>query len=147
MVGFDIIARLQDYCTDNGILFFVGDNFMKNYELIAATALPDQLIMCCDPFLMQPKNVRGGRYSSVDFSSVVILGRKSESAGTISSLDETYRDKWVRRLGELCELMYSHMVNFSCENELECSLDIRADLINFLNTNIDFVRSNVRFTN
>ena len=140
MDNFDIVGVLRTYATAQGWLFFYGSNAYQNFEADAAI-YQEQLVLTAD-FTARP-TYTNGRVMTIQYNGVVMLGRKSEIEGTLSSLDETMIQKYDRRLLELMQLLSNALGSIACSNELEISsANFRLD-INKFDTNIDFIAGEV----
>jgi hypothetical protein len=92
------------------------------------------------PAFGKSKAVREIRYQGV-----LILGQKFDDDGTAASLDETFIQKYDRRLEDLMSALNLHIVAFACENELDINgVEYSYDLNKF-DTNIDFIAGAVTF--
>jgi hypothetical protein len=99
---------------------------------------------------------QGGAIDVINFSGIVMLGRKFESTfsdplvppiietpTTTASLDETMIQKHDRRLAELWELLTVEISNMACEKGFTIRLSNGIPLINFTMHNIDFVKYSI----
>jgi len=150
MDNFGLIDVLEQYCTDNDIKFLYGDNFYQNIEASSYEYEADQLVMGAD-FNARPVRATGGKILSIDYVGAIALGRKFETPDLsnpdgVASLDETYIQKYKRRLKDLSQLLSNIVGEIACNNELETTgEDMRFD-INKFDTNIDFVVMSLTFT-
>jgi hypothetical protein len=153
MTQFDLIGALRTYATSKSWAFLSGENFFKNYEASKINYSPGQLILGVDPFIARPNFTKGGKVDQVSYSGLIMLGRKFESdlaplnpqVTTISNLDETFIQKYDRRIFELIGTLATNLGTFACANELDltnCQFELG---LNRLDENIDFVIASITF--
>jgi hypothetical protein len=135
---YDLIGQLKSYADTQGWCFLYGDNFHQNYEATRQDIRKGDLILGADPFLATPSITQSGKVESIIYTGLIMLGRKYEDT-SISSLDETYYQKYVNRLKELMQLLSTHLISFSCDNELTIESSQFELSINRLDENVDFV--------
>jgi hypothetical protein len=138
---FDLIGQLRSYAASQGWGFAAGDNFYQNIEVANQTLTAGQLVLTAE-FNTSPSIVNG-RVVQVTYSGSIMLGRKQDFDGQQSTLDETYIQKYDRRLLELMTLLANAIGDFTCTNELEITAIEFVHSINTFNTNIDFVGGNI----
>lgn len=140
MDQFGIITALEAYAISKGWKFeYRFDNFYANAGAIV-DFLPGELILLAD-FRAEP-TYKGARVGEIRYTCLLMLGRKFDLDGQAASLDETAKQKYDRRLEELCQYLALAIGEFACANELEIiSAPISVD-INVYDTNIDFAISN-----
>ena len=148
MDHFALLSTLKDYADAHGWHFLSGDNFHQNYEASQNEYNPGDLVLAVD-LDAGPTYSAGGKISSISYSGIVALGRKVDETPVLdetrSNLDETFWQKYTRRLEELMGLLSIALVTIACENELELSaVRFRMDLNKF-DTNIDFIVGSVTF--
>jgi len=144
MDRFDILGTLKAYCTTNNIVFLCGEQWMQNYEATQAEINPGQLILGSD--FKSTMTYKNGQITEIRYTGGLILGRKDETlTDTVSTLDETYWDKYVNRLQELSELMAVLIASIACNNELDCEGISFAPELNKFDTNIDFIAATLTF--
>ena len=103
-----------------------------------------------------PDLTTAGAINEILYTGQILLGRKFEQeldevdpaiivSESEASLDETYWQKYQRRLKELSQSLLTIIATIQCANELETTaFEIRFD-INKFDTNIDFVVANITF--
>lgn len=139
MEQFNIIGALEAYAlTQNWIFVYRFDNFYANIQSINEYT-PGQLILCAD-FRATP-TYSGSLVSQIKYECLLMLGRKFDSNGIVASLDETSKQKYDRRLKELCQTLASTIATFACANELDIEAGQIVVDINVFDTNIDFAVS------
>jgi hypothetical protein len=145
MNNFDLIGALSTYAAANSMVFLSGANFYQNYEASQAEYELGQLVLTAE-FDASVQFSRGFTVGSITYSGIMALGRKFEDdADTHSNLDETFHQKYDRRLYDLMSLMVTQIASFACANELEVTqCQFKMDLNKF-NTNIDFVAAQITF--
>lgn len=146
MEQFNIIQALNDAATANGWKFgFAIDDRNQDFNIAACKHFtPDEIILLVG--VRMTPTFSGAKISERSFTTLLMLGRKFESAGTVSSLDETSLQKYNRRLFELQGLLETFIGDFSCNNDLDIVPAEFTYAKNLFDTNIDFVMtSNLRF--
>jgi len=145
MTNFDIIGALRTYATGLGMAFvWQKDEFYANFESQQAYA-PGQLIMVAD--LRPTPEVRGASIGDIVYNGLLMIGRKFDTTGIASSLDEDALQKYDRRLLELTTLLITHASTFACNNNLLLQVGQIDYLFNAFDANIDFVAAqNIQFT-
>ena len=87
----------------------------------------------------------GFAVGSITYIGVLALGRKFDEVDTGSDLDETFYQKYQRRLKDLMTLLVTHIAAFACDNKLQVTnCQFRMDLNKF-DTNIDFIAASITF--
>ncbi len=139
MEQFNIIGAFEAYALDKGWKFVYGfNNFESNIQVMAQYN-PGDLVLIAD-FKADPK-YSGARVAEITYTCLIMLGRKFDTTGLSSSLDETVKQKFDRRLKELAQYLAIMIGDFACDNELTISnAPIKVD-INLFDTNIDFAIS------
>lgn len=136
MDRFTIITALTDYAASKNWHVLHGNNFEQNYKASQIAYESGELVLAIFPFESTVGRVTSN-LGEITYSGLLLLGRKFEDT-TECSLDETYSQKYARRLKELTPLLANSMLEFACLNELEHTARI-AEEINKLDTNVDFV--------
>ncbi len=144
MTNFDIIGTLRTYAASKGWIFLSGSNWYQNYELSQATLTAGKIILAAD-FDASP-TIKNSRIIGIKYTGLMMLGEKTESTGAaISSLDETYIQKYDARLLALMTLLASTIGDIACANELDIeSLTFKVGLNKF-DENADFSIATVNF--
>jgi hypothetical protein len=142
MDNFALLSTLKDYADTKGWHFLSGNNFYQNYEASQNEYDPGDLVLAVD-MDAAPIYSPGGKISSISYTGVIALGRKVDETPVLdetrSTLDETFWQKYTRRLEELMSLLSTALAEFACDNQLELSgVRFRLDLNKF-DTNIDFI--------
>lgn len=164
MTRFDIIWALRTYATSKGWSFIAGDNFYQNYEANEASFYNGKLVLSAD--FTATVLYRNNGLTEISYSGVLMLGRKFDLDGTPniaddpltvpneyqvfndstpSNLDETFQQKYDRRLLFLMTELESSIRGFACANELICNSANMTLAMNRFDTNIDFVVANLTF--
>ena len=81
----------------------------------------------------------------ITYSAEIMLGRKFDEIGDTSSLDETFIQKYERRLEELAKLMATFLASFACEHGLTIQNSTFQFYLNQYDENLDFCGGNVTF--
>lgn len=143
MNQFDIIGALRTYAESQGWAFLFGSEWMQNYEASRNEYEDGQLVLGVDFDAVPTRSA--GVISEISYNGTMILGRKFDDDNTPANLDETYIQKYDRRLYELSTLMSDFIKAFSCLHELDVTAEsMRMDLNKF-DTNIDFVANTITF--
>lgn len=146
--AFEIIDILRNYCILNDIFFIPGNDAYVNAVADQSLYETNDLILIAD-FTASPKFATGtGVIVSNSYNGVLALGRKSELDNTISpvpeeetvsTLDETFEQKYDRRLKFLANKLTAIIGDIICENEMDIlNCQFRLD-INRFDLNADFV--------
>ena len=143
MEDFNLIDILRTYCETASIYFIPGTSAYINAVADETVYENNELLLIAD-FTISPVIVNG-RVSETSYTGVMSLGRKREesetspSIETESSLDETYEQKYDRRLKELSSLLVYIISKVGCENDFDIlNVTLRYD-INQFDLNADFV--------
>jgi hypothetical protein len=140
-----IISDLMEYCTDNNIVLLLGDDLYQNAIDQPVYYENNQLIMLAD-FTMTPTIVNG-RLVSSKYSGFIGIGQKREATEiaedvfeyTQSSLDETFEQKYLRRLKDLFDILIVKVGGFTCDYEYQIESAEMKTKINTFDLNADFV--------
>ncbi len=145
MERYELLTKVREYCDNNGIVFIPGlDDAYQLRERFDALA-SDQLILTFYHQASVPFNQANGP-QDITYNCVFALGRKYEAEGTESSLDETFEQKYDRRLKELSQLLEPMLTTIACENELLLGDMTMTYDLNKFDTNIDFVVTSIAIT-
>ena len=137
MEKYGLISELKSYAEENQMAWIYGDNFHRNIELSKNQLIDNQLILGSDPFIAIPKFTNHGKLEAITYNGLMLLGIYTDVIK--STIDETYQQKYDNRLKELMQLLSTHIIAFSCDNELTI-LNSQFELsINTYDENIDFV--------
>lgn len=147
MRTYDIVKALRSYCVTKGITFIpaltedyinavISRQYYEYNGLILVAMLNRQI------------RREGSNIIGVSFSGIIGLGQKRENivdeedeviSETESSLDETFEQKYDRRLSELMFGLQDFISDFTCEQELEVLNENQRMEINKFDLNADFV--------
>ena len=89
-----------------------------------------------------PVYSEANKLSEIKYTGTIYIGRKFET-NTAATLDETWFQKYTRRLQELSQLFSTHIEVISCAEELDIESVQLEMVINQLDENIDFVVANI----
>lgn len=137
MDKFDLIGQLHRAALAKQWHFIYGNNFYINYEASQKTYYPSDLVLTAD-FTSQP-TIKNALVTEIRYNGILMLGEKESDIGYKSSLDETMQQKYNRRLLRLMTLLTDFIGQFSCDNELDITVNNFSVDINRFDTNIDFV--------
>jgi len=166
MDKFDLIGSLRTYAATQKWVFLSGASSIQNCEASQNEYKNGQLVLAAD-FNASPQFTNAGKISQITYNGILMLGVKFDddgtpaieddeetllidesetfNDGTPASLDETFIQKYDRRLLDLMELLANHITLFACANELDVTnADFRLE-INKFDTNIDFVAGTITF--
>ena len=145
MKEFGIIDSLINYCETKNWHILVGDNWYQNYESDQKNYKAGDLVMLCPAWTMQPQYNSSHQLFQLTYTGPIALGSKFERNGTVSSLDETFLQKYRNRLACLTQEFATFAKEFQCQHDVSMSMTIRPDLNKF-DTNIDFMAAIVTIT-
>lgn len=148
---FSLISDFRSYCSEKGYCCLIGDDAYVNAINDSTVYENNQIIIILD-LKFSPK-LENNIVNEIVYSGTIAVGRKRESitddettTETVSSLDETFEQKFDRRLSDLSELLVVILSDFACENEINInSIDARYD-INKFDLNADFVAAQISLT-
>jgi hypothetical protein len=146
----NIIDIIEDYCTNttgftshSGITYIMGTESYVNAVADGIQYEDGQLIMLAN-FNAIPV-ISDGRVTKTSYPGLLGIGRKRESDESVSSLDETYKQKYDRRLRELSNLIVEIISEIACSYELDVqNINIKFEINNF-DLNADFVMATLTF--
>jgi len=151
---FGIYEILKAYCSTRNIFFIPGSDAYVNAVNDSDTYENYDKLLIAD-FTASPKFV-GGRVVSTVYSGILALGQKRELTDidlgspevliqTESNLDETFEQKYDRRLKDTAQALAIIIGDIMCANELEVT-NARFKLdINKFDLNIDMVAATITF--
>jgi hypothetical protein len=136
MEQFDIISAFNTYATSKGWHGVYGfNNFESNLQTIRQYSQDEY----CFIFDFKADPVWGNNViQEIKYTCLLMLGRKSDLAGTQSNLDETAQQKYDRRLKELSQGLALAIKGIACNNGLLVESSPIAVDINVFDSNIDF---------
>lgn len=141
MDKFDIIGELRRAAIERGWVFCAGDKFYQNIEMTSNDIGYGQLILVAQ-FDSRP-TITNGRVMGITYNGSILLGCKFDDDGTSASLDETYLEKYDRRLLSLMQSLGNFLGELECAAGLSISQVEMPNAINQFDTNIDFVGGTV----
>lgn len=145
MKAFGIIDALIDFCETKDWHILVGDSWYQNYESDQKAYEAGDIIMLSPAWTMQPQYNSNHQLFQIVYNGSIALGSKFERNGTVSSLDETFIQKYRNRLACLTQEFAIFAKEFQCQHDVTMTLTIRPDLNKF-DTNIDFMAATVTIT-
>ena len=143
MQFFELISELEAYAVSKGYFFISGGEAYHNALSDQNVFADYEKIMLVDFPNARPTMVNG-RITNTRYSGAILLGQKREAA-TMSSLDETFQQKYDRRLKDLGQILGIDIGAFTCAQELTPESISMAMEINQLDLNVDFVMAEVTF--
>lgn len=143
MDNFGLVDTLEAYALNQGWKFVL--KFDEFYANISAQDeyLDGQLILTVDTKPLPV--IENGQITSITYATLMTLGRKFDDDGEVASLDESYKQKYDRRLKSLQQSLASTIATVACDNELEVTTTAFISDINVYDTNIDFIQTTAIF--
>jgi hypothetical protein len=141
MEAYGLIDKLSDYALEKGWLFFNGDNYYTNID--ADVEIADNQFVLRVNLNAVPTRSGGNRTNTINYTGLIALGRKREVVSgqetTEASLDESFEQKYNRRLKEMINTLSVDMGEFACANGCQILTENYIYDVNQFDTNIDFV--------
>lgn len=134
----DFIGYLKDYCKDNNIFFVAGPKDYQNAVLDKKIYDSYDMLLLVDLTFSPDFSDEIG---AVTYTGTFALGQKREE-NTVSSLDETFQQKYDRRLLKLSEAIVSMFREMECTNDIEVQSWTGSYALNRFDLNADFVVAN-----
>lgn len=143
MIG--IIDKLRDYFENKDYYFLAGNRAYINAINDRHVYEKNELIAFVEITSSNP-TITNGRLASMTSNLNLAIGRKREDTDgieTVSSLDETYMQKYTRRLRDLETIWIKDVAQFMCDEQMTAqSINIRQE-INSFDLNADFIAGTV----
>lgn len=139
----DFYSYLEDYCDTNKIFFIPGSEDYQNAVADEDVYKDFDLILCSDLTLTPNFYEEDG---SVTYNGTLALGRKREITDgeeTVASLDETFKQKYARRLHDLITMLYNMINEIRCDADAEVLSCSMSYAINRFDLNADFIVANI----
>lgn len=144
----DPVAIIKDIAEAAGYKFIYGGSAYANYELTSLGDLTDDyIVVFMFPFI-ENAEVVSSWIDGFTLDTIISVGRKTESA-TMSSLDETEKQKYDRRLKDLKAYLVNFVQSILCNSDFELN-SLRIDsTLNRFNENLDTVNGQLtlRYSN
>jgi len=146
MEKFGLIEALESAAILKGWKFdFAIDDRNQDFNIGVCQQFDPGDIILLAAVRQTPTRV-GSQIGDINYNALLMLGRKFDPDGQPSSLDETSKQKYDRRLGELAKMLSEFIAVFMCDNELDGTIGTINFQKNMFDTNIDFaVTSNATF--
>ena len=141
---FDLFDNFREYCKNNGILFILGGEEFQNSISAMRGLKPDQTMLAMEGTVSPTFNAN--QLTSVNYTLTIVYGRKCESKGTKSSMQETFEQKYDNRLKDLMEQLTLILTSSVCEFGYEITAFNMTPQINHLDLNIDCISAQVTIT-
>lgn len=139
----NLIGTLRDYCIENNIYFIPGPQDYVN--AVADNSIYSAYDLVLIASLLFEPIFGDNSLESVTYTGTIALGRKREET-TVSSLDETFEQKYDRRLLDLSEELVSILQELSCKEDIEITRCQIAYQINQYDLNLDLVSANIEMS-
>ena len=143
---FDPVLFFEDIATAQSLRFIYGAKPFQNWEITQRELDSGEGFLGMFPF-REGGTTDNGSITSWEVSTVLWVGRKFDPAGTYSSLDETEKQKYDRRLKYLRALMEAILQSLCGSTEIE--VVGRPEIFRELNKfdeNTDVIGCNLSFT-
>ena len=139
----NLIGILRDYCDREHLYFIPGPVAYRNAIMDQSVYASNDLILVCD---LQFSPIYGeNSLNEVQYNGTIALGRKREIT-SVSSLDETFEQKYDRRLMELSNLITELLLSLQCEHNFTIDSVQMSYALNEYDLNADFVSSEIQIT-
>lgn len=140
---FDPVKVFEDIATAQGLTFIYGAKPFQNWELTQKDITDDDCFMGLFP-ISEDGELDNGSVAGYGCETILWLGRKFDPAGTFSSLDETEKQKYDRRLKYLRALM-EVVLQSLCGSDIEVTRARISRELNKFDENTDVVGCNLSF--
>ena len=143
---FDPVLIFENIATAQSLRFIYGAKPFQNWEITQREIDSGEGFLGMFPF-REGGTTDNGSITSWEVSTVLWVGRKFDPAGTYSSLDETEKQKYDRRLKYLRALMEAILQSLCGSTEIE--VVGRPEIFRELNKfdeNTDVIGCNLSFT-
>jgi hypothetical protein len=144
MENFDLIGALNDKAKENQWVFLSGSDAYQNIDATLKKFEDGQKVLTVD--VSASATFATSLVTAITYDGIIMLGLKADSNGIRVSLDESFNDKYNRRLKELHLELSVFLGAFACENELTIENAQFTMEINRFDTNIDFIAARIRLT-
>ena len=139
----NLIGILRDYCDREHLYFIPGSAAYQNAIMDQSIYADNDLILVCD---LQFSPVFGeNSLDEVQYNGTIALGRKRE-VSSVSSLDETFEQKYDRRLMELSNLLTELLLLLQCEHQFIIDSVQMSYNLNEYDLNADFISAEIQMT-
>ena len=139
----NLIGILRDYCNREHLYFIPGSGAYQNAIMDQSVYAANDLILVCD---LNFSPVFGeNSLNDVQYNGTIALGRKRELQ-TFSTLDETFEQKYDRRLMELSNLLTELLLSLQCQHNFIIDSAQMSYNLNEYDLNADFVSSEIQIT-
>jgi hypothetical protein len=139
----NLIGILRDYCNREHLYFIPGSDAYRNAIMDQSIYAANDLILVCD---LQFSPVFGeNSLNEVQYNGTIALGRKREIA-SVATLDETFEQKYDRRLMELSNLLTELLLSLQCEHNFVIDSAQMSYALNEYDLNADFVSAEIQMT-
>ena len=139
----NLIGILRDYCDREHLYFIPGPAAYQNAIMDQSIYAANDLILVCD--LQFSPVFSENSLNEVQYNGTIALGRKRELQ-TTSSLDETFEQKYDRRLMELSNLLTELLLSLQCEHNFVIDSAQMSYSLNEYDLNADFVSAEIQIT-
>ena len=139
----NLIGILRDYCNRENLYFIPGPAAYQNAIMDQSIYAANDLILVCD---LQFSPIYGeNSLNEVQYNGTIALGRKRELQ-TVSTLDETFEQKYDRRLKELANLITELLLSLQCEHNFVIDSVQMSYNLNEYDLNADFISAEIQMT-
>jgi len=142
---FDPVKVFEDIADDNGFLFMYGARHFQNWEITGKDLTDADTFLGMFPF-EETGQADNGSIASWTVNTIIIAGRKFDTAlGVHSSLDETEKQKYDRRLKYLRNVIETVLNNLCAVKGIEITSARVFRELNKFDENTDYVGCELSF--
>lgn len=144
----DVVEIFESYALSKGYKFAYGAAEILNYEISQKNLTGGEYILLMFPFTERARFANAGFLSTWEISTQIWLGRKfdnTSTTGTLSSIDETEKQKYDRRLLSTRQELATMIKDVFCAQGYELKSAVINREINISNENLDFVVAEITF--
>lgn len=146
----DIVGKFKTQATTLGYTLIYGARAFLNYDLQGKDLTDGAVIVALFPLIDTGIGLpHGNRVTRLSTSTTIWLGKKFDTdidgdpTGVKSELDETYQQKYDRRLFDMKQLMLTYVNAILCGSNIELVSFRMSEQINQTDENIDFITCDI----
>ena len=143
MTNFDILGAIRTLCETKGYIFLAGDTYYIDADLSKERIdLGDYIITAL--FTAAPE-YSDGQLTRITYNGVLTCGLKVDSSNYTASLDESFIQKYDRRLLPLMQTLSTFISDLMCDNALDVTGARMLAMLNRYAENIDYIEATITF--
>ena len=142
---FDPVKYFEDVAAAQSLTFIYGAKPFQNWHATQEDLTDGAMFMGMFPF-EENAGMDNGAVSEYSVGTILWVGRKTDPAGTYSSLDETERQKYDRRLLALRAQLEALLVTFCGSSEITVTRARIFRELNRFDENTDVIGCDLEFT-